>query len=249
MKLGTSCFTTLGAQREELASYLNSLCRAASVDTNLAERVIDAFDTLDPLHFDTIQRSTLERFPEPSRNNSYLDVCRHIAKSMKTYLVVMPRDTRPRKMLDIGSGSGSFCFVCNALGHDSTGLDRPRSGDNDDGDFLSLNYLLTQWHNVQVLEHAISPRVPLPVEDHSYDDFSILHPTFYRRWKEPDWNFLLSDLSRCATKKKSKLYIKINTRKLKDIGGEFYAYGEFFRSIDKLNFTTIQDKHYVVDLA
>ena len=247
MKLGTSCFTTLDAQREELASYLHRLCRAASIDTNLAERVIAAFDTLDPLHFDTIQRSTLERFPEPSRNNSYLDVCRHIAKSMKIYLVVMPRDTQPRRMLDIGSGSGSFSFVCNALGHDSTGLDKPQSGNNDD--FLSLIYLLTEWHNVRVLEHAISPQVPLPVEDHSYDDFSIFHPTFYRRWKEPDWDFLLSDLSRCATKAQSKLYIKINTRKLKDIGGEFYAYGEFFRSVSKLNFTMIQDKHYVVDLG
>ena len=248
MKLGTSCFTALDAQRGELASYLDRLCRAASADTNLAERVIDALGALDSLRFDTIQRSTLKRFPEPSRNNSYLDVCRHIAKSMKIYLVVMPRDTRPRKMLDIGSGSGSFCFVCNALGHHSTGLDRPRSDDNDDGDFLSLNYLLTQWHNVQVLEHAISPHVPLPIEDDSYDDFSIFHPTFYRRWKEADWDFLLSDLSRCATKDKSKLYVKVNTRKLKNIGGEFFAYGEFSRALDKLNFTMIQDKHYVIDL-
>ena len=247
MKLDTSCSTTLGVQREELAKYLDSLCREASVDTNLTERVIDAFDRLDPLHFAAIQRSTLERFPEPSRNNSYLDVCRHIGKAVKMYLVVMPRDTRSRRMLDIGSGSGTFSFVCNALGHNSTGLDKPRS-DNDD-DFTSLIYLLTRWLNVRVLEHDMSPQVPLPIEDHSYDDFSIFHPTFYRRWKESDWDFLISDLSRCATKEKSRLNIKIHTRKLKAIGGDVYVVEEFLRSISKWNSTMIHDKHYVVDLG
>ncbi len=247
MKLDTSCSTPLAAQREELARYLDFLSQVDSVDTNLPERVIDAFDTLDPRHFDAIQRSTLERFPEPSRNNSYLDVCRHIAKAVQIYLRAMPRDTPPRRMLDIGSGSGSFSFVCNALGHNSTGLDKPRPDDDDD--FLSLIYVLTKWHNVQVLEHTMSPQVSLPVEDRSYDDFSIFHPTFYRRWKESDWDFLLSDLSRCATKEKSRLYIKIHTRKLKDIGREGYVVEEFLRSIDKWNGTMTQDRHYVVDLA
>ena len=242
MQLDTSFLTTLGAQREELARWLEGM-----VDINFAERVIDAFDALDPLHFGTIQRSTLERFPEPSRNNSYLDVCRHIAKAVKIYRIVIPRDTRSRKMLDIGSGSGSFSFVCNALGHDSTGLEKPLSGDNKD--VLALNYLLTEWHNVRVLEHAILPQVPLPVKDRSYDDFSIFHPNFYRLWKEADWDFLLSDLSRCATRAKSKLYIKVHTRKLKAIGGKYYSFEDLFKSISKLNCRLIKDNHYVVNLT
>ena len=100
METGTSCFTKFDVQRNMLAEYLVSLCTVRSVDTTLAQQVINALDRLDPLVFDKIQVATLERFPEANRNNSYLDFCKPISKAVRLYLVFMEKNKKNRKYAD-----------------------------------------------------------------------------------------------------------------------------------------------------
>jgi hypothetical protein len=218
----TSCFTPLEIQREVLANYLVSLCAMRNVSQTFAERVIAGVNTLNASVFDRLQRDTLERFPAASRYNSYLDVSHHVAKAMKLYLSFIEKSKKNRnivafetkhhrRMLDIGSGSGAFAFICNVLGHEVTGLDFPQNPDNIHS--LDLNYQMARWYGVRVIEHRIEPRSALPIEDGSYDDFAIFAPTFYRDWQETDWGFLFADLRRGASGDASTLYLRVSTEK------------------------------------
>lgn len=256
MKSSVSCFTPLDMQRREVASYLRRLCTSRAVDMALAEQVIAALDGLDAGAFDAIQRSTLERFPEPCRDNSYLNVCAHVAKAMRLYLLFIEKNKRNRKVvkeskphrkiLDIGSGSAAFSFLCNALGHRATGLERPRAQEGDQS--LPLKYSLADWYNIHVIEHEIEAGVPFPIADRSFDHFVMFYPTFYREWTEQDWDRLFSDLTRCASKDDSKLYVRTNTPKLKDEGVVHFSYEEFVLAVEKLSHHLVEKRSYVIDL-
>ena len=254
MKTPTSCFTKFDVQRNELKNILIALCKARSVDTTLAKQVTIALDMLDARTFDRIQRETLERFPEPGRNNSYLDFCQHAAKAMRLYLRFI-EDSRHvaetpgqrRRILDIGSGSGAFCFLCNALGHHATGLDKPRCHEKDQ--LIPLNYQLTRWYNVDVIEHEIERMLTFPMEDLSFDDFVLFYPTFHNPWKEKDWDFFFSDLTRCATKNDSRVYVQISKPKIRATGEVHFSIDEFFFSIAKLDYKPVDDRGYVIRLT
>ena len=254
MKTSTSVFAKFDAQRDSLAGFLVALCEDRSVDTAIAKPIINAIDMLDPQSFDKIQIETLGRFPEPGRDNSYLDFCKYVAKALRLYILFIDKrhelaetTDRNRKILDIGSGSGAFSFVCNALGHHATGMDKPR--DPEHYQSTSLNYLFTQWYNVDVIEHDITPMVSFPITDRCFDDFALFHPNFHRRWKEQDWDFLFSDLARCATKNDSKIYVLINKPKISTQGNVYFSVEEFSRSIAKLDYTLVQDRCYIIRLT
>ena len=196
----------------------------------------------------------LGRFPEPGRNNSYLDFCKYVAKALRLHILFIEKHRKyagttlkNRKILDIGSGSGAFSFVCNALGHHATGVDKPRCQEKNQS--TPLNYLLTQWYNVDVIEHEIKPMSSFPINNQSFDDFALFHPNFHRRWNEHDWDFLFSDLTRCATKNDSKIYVLINKPKIGEHGEVYFSVEEFSRSIDKMDYTLIQDRCYVIHLT
>ena len=237
-----------------MAEYLVGQSKTRSVYAKITEQVINAVDMLDPLSFDKIQRETLGRFPEPGRNNSYLDFCHHIAKAVKIYILLIEKPSKlagttieNRKILDIGSGSGAFSFVCNALGHRAIGMDKPRCQEMHRS--IALNYLLTQWYNVEVIEHEIKPMSSFPIEDRRFDDFALFYPNFHHRWKEQDWNFLFSDLFRCATRNDSEIYVQINKPKIKEGEDVCFSVDEFSRSIADLDHERIQDRSYIVHLT
>ena len=254
MDFHTSRSTAFDVQRHALAEHLHALCKARSVDTILAERIIIALDLLDVRRFDKIQRETLERFPEDNRYNSYLDFCHHIYKAMNLYLrfIEGKRDVaettgRNRKILDIGSGSGAFSFICNALGHHAIGMDKPRCDENDP--LIPLNYQLTQWYNVDVIEHAIGRMAPLPMADLSFDDFAMFYPTFYRKWKRRDWHFFFSELTRCATKNDSRFHVKISTPKMDEPGKVHFSVDWFLKSIATFDHYRVGKRGFVIRLT
>ena len=113
---------------------------------------------------------------------------------------------------------------------------------------MPLNYLLTQWYNVEVIEHEIKPVLSFPIENQCFDDFALFYPNFHHRWKEQDWDFLFSDLIRCATRNDSKIYVQINKPKMNGEGDVSFSVDEFSRSIAKLDHSRVQDRSYIVHL-
>ena len=114
---------------------------------------------------------------------------------------------------------------------------------------IGLNYLLTQWYNVDVIEHEITPMVSFPIDNGRFDDFALFFPTFHSRWKERDWDFLFADLIRCATRNDSKIYVLINKPKIDKEGDVRFSVDEFSRSLAKLNHSHIRDRSYIVHLT
>ncbi len=211
MKQDDSRFASFAMQRDKLATDLASLCINRKVDPQIAVRVVAAVDRLDPVRFEEIQSSTKALFPEPSRHNSYLDFRHYVYKGVRIFFMFREKMNMPRRVLDIGSGSGAFVFVCDALGFQANGLDLPRASRK--SEYLELNYLMADWYGAQIIEHRITPRVPLPIADRSFDDFTIWHPNFYSQWGEADWDYFLDDLNRCSTGNASAAYIRINQEK------------------------------------
>jgi len=256
--MDTSFFSPFGLQQKKLADHLLKLYSSRHVDAEIANKVIAAVDSLSPTSFKTIQDRKLESFQASDRDTSHLEFCHHILKAVKLYTTFYKKDDRTidtsedkteasRNILDIGSGSGAFAFVCNSLGHHATGMEHPRS--NKAERLTQLNYLLSDWYDVRVIPHTIESRARLPVADATFDDFSILYPTFYRRWTELDWDFLLADLARCATKEHSKLYLRISKQKIKKNGEVTFSHGGFLKSVAKVEHSRIRDKCYVIDLT
>ena len=181
MRINTSGTKTLGDQRDELAERLHNLCEVYSVDTELGHRVARAFVGLDSVRFETIENAMIDALGDAAEQGAHLDVSTNIVKAMRLYLTYLVANKRnrefvastksDRKILDIGSGSGSWSFICNALGHESIGLDVPQSiglskdKAHTDGPLnsLNMNVELMKWYDVSVIEHAVAPQVPFPV--------------------------------------------------------------------------------------
>ncbi len=237
-----------------MAEHLLALCKARSVDTILAERIIIALDLLDVRRFDKIQRETLERFPEDNRYNSYLDFCHHIYKAMNLYLrfIEGKRDvaettggTERYSILEVDQvHSLSYAMHWVITRSAWTNLD---CDENDP--LIPLNYQLTQWYNVDVIEHAIGRMVPLPMADLSFDDFAMFYPTFYRKWKRRDWHFFFSELTRCATKNDSRIYVKISTPKMDEPGKVHFSVDWFLKSIATFDHYRVGKRGFVIRLT
>ncbi len=257
MKTGTSCFSPFGLQQDKLSDHLLEACRSGRVDAEIVNKVLAAVDALSPTSFQTIQDRKLESFQPADSGTSRLEFCHHILKAVRLYTTFLTRDDKTRdtsanktaanrSILDIGSGSGAFVFVCNSLGHHARGMEHPRS--NKSERLTQLNYLLSAWYAIKVIPHTIEPGAKLPVADATVDDFFVLYPTVYPTWNELDWDFFLTDLARCATKDHSKLHIRISKQKTKQSGEARFSHGEFLTSIANTGYSRIRDKCYVVDL-
>lgn len=101
-------------------------------------------------------------------------------------------DSRPLRVLDLGTGSGAFPFVCRYLGHDAIGLDIPEPGRH--------HSELRRALGVQVIEHRMQPMQPLPaLADQRFDLVTGFRVQFDRkssekRWTADDWTYFLDDL-------------------------------------------------------
>lgn len=267
MRLDSTTPSTLADQRDRLAEHLAIVCASHKADPALAERVVRAFDRLDRTRFEEIEAAITGALDGTDRPGAYLDVATNLVKAMRLYLTFIERNKRNRKVvaetkvgrriLDIGSGSGSFAFLSKVLGHEVSGLDVPPAvGLSKDERFtegpvnsLNMNYALMAWYGIPVIEHAIRPQTPLPVSDGSFDDFVIFYPTFHRLWTERDWDFLFGELSRCSARADSALYLHINTDKMKKTGRHVFSLPEFAKALEKLEHVLVRERCYMLMLG
>lgn len=112
---------------------------------------------------------------------------------------------RRRRVLDIGSGSGYFLYICKLLGHDPLGLDI--------GDTPMFTEMM-QWLGVQRVIWRIQAFVPLPDLGNKFD-FITAHMICFNQhkmpglWGPPEWNFFLDDLARHLARR-GRVWLELN---------------------------------------
>ena len=99
---------------------------------------------------------------------------------------------RRRRVLDIGSGSGYFLYICKLLGHDAVGLDV------DDMPMFNQTIALL---GVNRVVWRIQKFVPLPDLGKKFDLITAHMICFNNHkvpglWGVPEWDFFLDDVSR-----------------------------------------------------
>ena len=77
----------------------------------------------------------------------------------------------------------------------------------------------------------------------------MFYPTFYRRWKRGDWGFLISELTRCATRNDSRFYVKISTPKIDETGEVHFSVDEFTHAIAAFDHSRVGKRGYVIRLT
>jgi SAM-dependent methyltransferase len=98
----------------------------------------------------------------------------------------------PRRVLDIGSGTGYFLYACKLLGHDAVGLDV-----NNMPMFNDMIALL----GVKRVDWCVRAFAPLPNLGKKFDLITAHMICFNNHkmpglWGIPEWNFFLDDTSR-----------------------------------------------------
>ena len=100
---------------------------------------------------------------------------------------------KSQRILDLGTGPGHFPYVCQALGHDAWGLDRPGT---------EAYEALTKWMGVRVVPHKIRPGVPLSAPPGRFDLVTAFRIGFNSKSQHgnfvlfdiEDWAFFLDDI-------------------------------------------------------
>jgi SAM-dependent methyltransferase len=158
-----------------------------------------------PQHFDadaiikTIDREKFEkiqaryRVPNPGDTPAkYLDLPTWLSANLQRIRDLELDLGRRRRVLDIGSGSGYFLYICGLLGHDAVGLDvdnMPMFNDT----IAVLGVKRVVWR--------IQKFVPLPDLGKKFDLITAHMICFNNHkvpglWGVPEWDFFLDDISR-----------------------------------------------------
>lgn len=127
-------------------------------------------------------------------------------------LMDLHSSNRPRRILDVGCGSGIFLHVCKALGHAGVGIDV-----NSD-----MYQRMAEILGVEYVPGLVVPFEPLDERFRGFDWITAIAIKFDRRdfanrdatpWALEEWKFFLRD---CAQRlnEGGKLYIKPNFFKL-----------------------------------
>ena len=147
--------------------------------------------TIDGKQFEKIEARY--RVPNPGDTPAkYLDLPTWFSANLQRIRDLELDLGRRRSVLDIGSGSGYFLYICGLLGHDALGLDI------DDTPMFNETIALL---NVKRVLWRIKKFVPLPDLGKKFDLITA-HMICFNNHKVPglwgvaEWDFFLDDISR-----------------------------------------------------
>jgi len=103
--------------------------------------------------------------------------------------------SHPKRVLDLGCGTGYFLYICRLLGHQILGLDL---------DELPMFNEITRLLDIPRIVCRIERFTPLPDLDHKFDVVTAFLICFNRHkqgdiWRVPEWEFFLDDLAKHLT--------------------------------------------------
>lgn len=152
----------------------------------------------------------------------YLDLERWIDVNIRRIRRIEMDLMRPKRILDLGCGTGYFLYIAQLLGHEGLGLDL---------DELPMFGDLTSLLGVRRVIWEIKAFDPLP-DLGKFDLITAFLICFNRHkqvdvWGVSEWNFFLDDLAKHLTAR-GRVWLELN----QEYDGTFYTpeLGEFFQN-------------------
>lgn len=142
----------------------------------------------------------------------FLDVKTFLPITIKRAYLLGLSQSKPLRILDIGTGVGYFPVVCKYYGHTVVAIDRDGNQAFED---------VTKWLNVERRSWEIKPFSPIPYLDEKFDlvtafmvNFDRYEPPDYAPWDIKEWDFFLADMARNHLKEGGRLVLLLNSHTL-----------------------------------
>jgi SAM-dependent methyltransferase len=182
------------------------------------KRVIE---TIDPQGFGQIRQRYAVEGPTADWPK-FLDLERWIDINIRRIREIEIDLMRPKRILDLGCGTGYFLYIAQLLGHQGLGLDL---------DELPMFGDLTRLLGVRRVIRQINAFDPLPDAVGKFDLITAFLICFNRHkqtnvWGVPEWEFFLDDLAKHLTPR-GQVWLELN----QEYDGTFYTpdLKEFFQ--------------------
>ena len=174
------------------------------------KRVIE---TIDPDGFEQIRRRYAVEGPTEDWPK-FLDLERWIDGNIRRIRRLEIDLMRPKRILDLGCGTGYFLYIAQLLGHEGLGLDL---------DELPMFGDLTRLLGVRRVIWEIKAFDPLPDVLEEFDLITAFLICFNRHkqvdvWGVPEWEFFLDDLGKHLTPR-GRVWLELN----QEYDGTFYT--------------------------
>jgi SAM-dependent methyltransferase len=182
-----------------------------------ADRIIE---TIDRTKFEQIR----ERYAvdDPGEDwPKYLDIARWMDINIRRVRELELDLSPPKRILDLGCGTGYFLYICKLLGHEILGLDL---------DEVPMFAELTNLLGVPRVIFRVQPFTPLPKFGKKFDLITSFLICFNNHkqpdlWSVPEWEFFLDDLATHLAPG-GRVWLELN----REYDGTYYTseLGEFF---------------------
>jgi SAM-dependent methyltransferase len=174
------------------------------------KRVIE---TIDPQGFEQIRQRYAVEGPTADWPK-FLDLERWIDINIRRIREIEIDLMRPKRILDLGCGTGYFLYIAQLLGHQGLGLDL---------DELPMFGDLTRLLGVRRVIWQINAFDPLPDAVGKFDLITAFLICFNRHkqtnvWGVPEWEFFLDDLAKHLTPR-GRVWLELN----QECDGTFYT--------------------------
>ncbi|MGI8841300.1 MAG: class I SAM-dependent methyltransferase [Caulobacteraceae bacterium] len=177
----------------------------------LFHRVVDAIDPQAFLALQDKYRSAALN-SDPTFMYKYMDICHWVKDKVARAFAMGLADSPPLRILDLGAGAGHFLAVCNALGHETVGIDLE----------FPLYVDLCAAMGVDRRTWRVSPRQPLPPSLGQFDLITAFQVKFdalgrdpergYLYWSPADWDFFIRDVTGERMRHPGRLWLQLNSR-------------------------------------
>lgn len=165
-----------------------------------------------PLIPDSKFQDLVERFgdidPDPGFSK-YLDAERYLGTALHHYFIAGLLPSILESVLDLGTGSGYFPFVCRNIGHETLSLDVPAHPFY--GEMVKLL-------GVTRMEYRIDKRQPLPLFQRRFDLVTAFAICFNGHdtdglWGTEEWDYFISDLRENVLQEQGRICLVLNREK------------------------------------
>jgi len=164
--------------------------------------------TIDQDDFSILRERYKDADATPGGYSKYLDIRPWMIHKLTYFYLLGLRGSRPLRILDLGTGTGFFPYICSLYGHRVIALDL---------DTVPMYNDLCKFLGVDRRTWRIVKFEKLPDLDTRFDLVTAFMITFNQHnrsdeWGADEWRFMLEDLQRNQLAPGGRIFLNLNLR-------------------------------------